>query len=56
LGWKSSKLVFPTVAHAQGVITTCVPHTISAFVNEGNGTFFVHKIVTAVCTTTSGSF
>lgn len=56
LGWKSSKLVFPTVAHAAGVMTTCVPHTISAFINEGNGQFFVHKIVTAVCHTTSGSF
>jgi len=55
LGWKSSKLVFPTVAHAQGVNVTCVPHTMSAFFNEG-GTVVVHKVVTAVCTTSSGSF
>jgi len=53
VGWKSSKLVFPTVAHAQGVATTCAPHTVSAFFNEG-GTVVVHKVVTAVCTTGSG--
>ena len=50
LGWKASKLTFPTIAHA-AAITTCVPHTISAWVNEGGGVFVVHKIVTAVCTT-----
>lgn len=55
LGWKSNKLVFPTVAHAQAVNVTCVPHTMSAFFNEG-GTVVVHKVVTAVCTTSSASF
>lgn len=49
VGWKSSKLVFPTIAHAQAVATTCAPHTMSAFFNE-NGTVVVHKVVTAVCT------
>lgn len=52
VGWKSTRLGFPTIAHAAAIpVTTCVPHTISAFVNEGNGQFVVHKIVTAVCTT-----
>lgn len=52
VGWKTSRLGFPTIAHAAAVapVTTCVPHTISAWVNEGNGQFVVHKIVTAVCT------
>lgn len=53
VGWKSNRLGFPMVAHAAATvvpITTCVPHTISAWVNEGNGQFVVHKIVTAVCT------
>lgn len=52
VGWKSNRLGFPMVAHAAATvvpISTCVPHTISAFVNEGNGQFVVHKIVTAVC-------
>lgn len=50
VAWRAGKIVFPTIAHAAG-FTTCVPHTVSAFVNEGNGQFVVHKIVTAVCTT-----
>lgn len=52
VGWKSTRLGFPTIAHAAASvipISTCVPHTISAFVNEGNGHFVIHKIVTAVC-------
>lgn len=52
VGWKTSKIAFPTIAHAAAIpISTCVPHTISAWVNEGGGNFVVHKIVTAVCTT-----
>ncbi|HEY6350989.1 MAG TPA: hypothetical protein VI636_16425 [Candidatus Angelobacter sp.] len=51
VAWRAGKVVFPTIAHAAG-ITTCVPHTTSAWVNEGGGHFVVHKIVTAVCTTT----
>jgi hypothetical protein len=53
VAWRSGKLVFPTIAHAAAVpVTTCVPNTISAFINEG-GTVVVHKIVTAVCHTIS---
>jgi hypothetical protein len=55
VAWRSSKLVFPTIVHAQGVITTCVPHTISAWVHEGGGHFVLHKIVSAVCTTISAT-
>jgi hypothetical protein len=50
VAWRAGKLTFPTVVHA-AAFTTCVPHTISAWVNEGGGHFVVHKIVTAVCTT-----
>lgn len=50
VAWRSSKLIFPTIAHAAAVATgTCAPHTVSAWINEG-GTVVVHKIVTAVCT------
>ena len=50
VAWKAGKLTFPTIVHA-AAFTTCVPHTVSAWVNEGGGNFVVHKIVTAVCTT-----
>lgn len=50
VAWRAGKIAFPTIAHA-AAFTTCVPHTVSAWVNEGNGQFVVHKIVTAVCTT-----
>ena len=53
VGWKSSKLAFPVIAHAATgpvPISTCVPHTVSAWIKEG-GTFVVHKFVTSVCTT-----
>jgi hypothetical protein len=50
VAWRAGKLAFPTIVHA-AAFTTCVPHTISAWVNEGGGNFVVHKIVTAVCTT-----
>lgn len=49
LGWKSNRIAFPNIVHA-GVISKCLPHTISAWVNEGGGVYVIHKIVTAVCT------
>jgi hypothetical protein len=53
VAWRAGKMVFPTIAHAAAASAiatgTCVAHTISAWVNEGNGVFVVHKIVTAVC-------
>lgn len=53
VAWRTGKLMFPTIAHAAAVpVTTCVPHTVSAFFHEG-GTVVVHKVVTAVCTTTN---
>ena len=52
VAWRAGKLTFPTIVHA-AAFTTCVPHTVSAWVNEGGGNFVVHKIVTAVCTTIS---
>jgi hypothetical protein len=53
LAWRSSKLTFPTIAHAAAV-TTCAPHTVSAWVQEGGGTV-VHVFVSAVCATTDSS-
>jgi hypothetical protein len=50
VAWRAGKVAFPTIVHA-AAFTTCVPHTVSAWVNEGGGHFVVHKIVTAVCTT-----
>jgi hypothetical protein len=53
VGWKTSKIAFPTIAHAAAIpISTCAPHTVSAWINEGGGQFVVHKIVTAVCSGT----
>jgi uncharacterized protein YceK len=51
LSWKAGKLMFPTIVHAKAVSTvaSCVPHTVSAWINEGGGHFVVHTIVTAVC-------
>ena len=49
VAWRSSQLTFPTIAHAAAV-TTCAPHTVSAWVQEG-GTTVVHVFVSAVCST-----
>lgn len=54
LAWKSSKLAFPTIAHAAAV-TTCSPHTVSAWVQEAGGGTALHVFVDAVCTTTDSS-
>ncbi len=52
VAWRAGKIVLPTIAHAAATaVTTCVPHTTSAWVNEGGGNFVVHKIVSATCTT-----
>jgi hypothetical protein len=49
VAWRSSQLTFPTIAHAAAV-TTCAPHTVSAWIQEG-GTVVLHKFVSAVCST-----
>jgi hypothetical protein len=51
VGWKSSKLIFPTIAHAATAVATCAPHTATAWIKEG-GTYVQHSIVTSVCSTT----
>jgi hypothetical protein len=50
VAWRSSTLTFPTIAHAAAAVTTCAPHTVSAWIKEG-GTVVLHKFVSAVCST-----
>jgi hypothetical protein len=57
LAWRAGKLTFPTIAHAAAV-TTCSPHTVSAWVQESNNNpnaTVLHVFVSAVCTTTDSS-
>lgn len=52
LAWKSGKLIFPNIAHAEiccfPEVVVCTPRTTNVWVNEGGGRFVVHQIVGAV--------